>query len=694
MLIMGQNEELYEQSIKSVQTFAETGFLKEALQMLDALEKAFPQNVCEILNLKAEILLICGAKKDALLVWINLLENYDDENAYECIIKNFLELGEDSFDNNYIENIKLLSDYKDVYGEFGTGIKWKIIWFDEDIVIAIDQETRKICGNKIFLLDIEKVKKAPVFIEGALCTKQIEPILEATELETAVNGMGYAVVLAYSDWEWQIFLQINDIKGILESKRIVFVVEKDGLEKCFDDSMMYIPNYAFCLSGREVLFYGFLSEIINRQQELVKDLNESIKAYYEGRKSEIEDRIINRKPRILFWTSRFTTVLQYHSRNAMDAARKLGCECELLIEPDGIRRVTVLKHAQVFDAFKPDVVFMLNHFRYEQPGYTPDNVNWVVWIQDPMPHIMDPANYGRLTKHDILISHFITYEYFKGLYPGRLIDAPVPANHELYKPYMLSEDEIQSYSCDICFVCHASDVDNWVNEFFGRYSMPQEVEVISREFIEDYKTRAIDGDFLYTQDEFQEKIIDKFAEHGLVMHEDGIRILAREMYMWLNQRVFRQCLVDWIIDAGFTNIKLWGNGWQSEPKYADFAMGPAENGETLSKIYQASKVVVGNNIMTTAAARAWESMLSGAFYLSNVIPEGADWCDIHKIMPEGTVEYFHNREELIEKLHFYLEHDDERKRMAELGRQEALKRMTFEALMKRVLDVLPEYLDD
>ena len=166
------------------------------------------------------------------------------------------------------------------------------------------------------------------------------------------------------------------------------------------------------------------------------------------------------------------------------------------------------------------------------------------------------------------------------------------------------------------------------------------------------------------------------------------------MYMWLNQRLFRQCLVDWIIDAGFTNIKLWGNGWQSEPRYAKYAMGPAENGETLSKIYQASKVVVGNNIMTTAAARAWESMLSGAFYLSNVIPEGADWCDIHKIMPEGTVEYFHNREELIEKLHFYLEHDDERKRMAELGRQEALKRMTFEALMKRVLDVLPEYLDD
>ena len=123
-------------------------------------------------------------------------------------------------------------------------------------------------------------------------------------------------------------------------------------------------------------------------------------------------------------------------------------------------------------------------------------------------------------------------------------------------------------------------------------------------------------------------------------------------------------------------------------------MGSAENGETLSKIYQASKIVVGNNIVTTAAARAWETMLSGGFYISNYIPEEEDAVDIRKIIEVGKdVVMFYNREDLIEKLHYYLEHDEERKKMAERGRKAALDKMTYDVLMKRVLEEVAKRLD-
>ena len=104
------------------------------------------------------------------------------------------------------------------------------------------------------------------------------------------------------------------------------------------------------------------------------------------------------------------------------------------------------------------------------------------------------------------------------------------------------------------------------------------------------------------------------------------------MFEVFNQRLFRTTVVDWLIEAGYTNLKLWGNGWLKDPKYSKYAMGPAENGETLSKIYQASKINIGNNIMTTSAARAWECMLSGGFYMSNFIPPDADVTDIRKIL--------------------------------------------------------------
>ena len=124
-------------------------------------------------------------------------------------------------------------------------------------------------------------------------------------------------------------------------------------------------------------------------------------------------------------------------------------------------------------------------------------------------------------------------------------------------------------------------------------------------------------------------------------------------------------------------------------------MGPAENGKTLSKIYQASKIVIGNNITTTTAARAWETMLSGGFYMSNYVPEEEDISDIRKIVEIGKdMIMFYGKEDLIEKIKYYLEHEDERQIMIERGRKVALEKMTFDILMKRTLSEVAKRLEE
>ena len=178
------------------------------------------------------------------------------------------------------------------------------------------------------------------------------------------------------------------------------------------------------------------------------------------------------------------------------------------------------------------------------------------------------------------------------------------------------------------------------------------------------------------------------------MKDDGLEKLVEDMYNWFNQSVVRQVLVDWILDAGFTNIKLWGDEWKLSRKYEKYAMGPAENGEILSKIYQASKIVIGNNFLGTSAARVWESMLSGGFYMSNYVPPYLDAEDIRKIVKiDEEVIMFYNKEDLLQKISYYLSHEEERQRMIEIGRKVALERMTFDSLMKRVLKEVPERLE-
>ena len=106
------------------------------------------------------------------------------------------------------------------------------------------------------------------------------------------------------------------------------------------------------------------------------------------------------------------------------------------------------------------------------------------------------------------------------------------------------------------------------------------------------------GQLIYQESEFTGFIRRAMLQHFNYACEDSIlELLATDMYLYFNQRVYRQALVDWIIEAGFTNLKLWGQGWQESTKYKKYAMGVAPNGETLSKIYQASKIVVGNNTL-------------------------------------------------------------------------------------------------
>lgn len=72
-------------------------------------------------------------------------------------------------------------------------------------------------------------------------------------------------------------------------------------------------------------------------------------------------------------------------RDCMEAAQTLGCETELVIEPDGIRRVTDFYTVERLAEFKPDIIFCIDHFRYEKKFAIPQEIVWITWIQDKLP---------------------------------------------------------------------------------------------------------------------------------------------------------------------------------------------------------------------------------------------------------------------------------------------------------------------
>lgn len=52
-------------------------------------------------------------------------------------------------------------------------------------------------------------------------------------------------------------------------------------------------------------------------------------------------------------------------------------------------------------------------------------------------------------------------------------------------------------------------------------------------------------------------------------------------------------------------------------------------------------------------------------------------------MKEGDeIVFFKDKEDFLNKVHFYLEHEEERTRMAEIGRKKALEKLTYQKFME------------
>lgn len=687
-----QEAELY---LRKMLEFEEKGAGEAALALGEKIAGIFPDDMESILLETGKLKFRMEKDKEALLDFMNAYGVNKNQEIFNLILEAYVLPNQKNNIEQYHHNLELLKEYP-YYDNVDPEeeIRFFPVWQDSTLLVCVDM------AEKNFAMHTRReIPKLPGADERYLIQNEmwLETILQCEEscrISQALMSENIPMYLVYDMVYWILFLQLYDLQELMERKRIVFLVGIQSVEEYFLKKENMLPSYLE--EGTSQPYIRLLNQIA-RQVSLEHDENSKIiEGYYREKKDQIIEHIKSGKPKILFWTSHFTTVLQYHTRDCMQAAERLGCETELLIEKNDLDRIPIYRIKKTLARLKPDVVFCIDHFRLEHKEYVPEEVVWITWIQDPMPVVIDPKTPSKLTSRDFVMNHMVTdkkiCEIGYGTY--HLIDAPIPANHHVYQPYHLTEEELRTYACDICFVCHASDVDHYIIEQVKMY--PEELWEAVMSIYKGYQEFACEtGTFFYSQEMFESYIQGAFLQHyGKRLKEKNLKYMANDMFTWFNQRVYRQALVDWMLDAGFTNIKLWGNGWLDNEKYKPYAMGPAENGEMLSKVYQASKIVIGNNVISTGAARAWEAMLSGAFYLSNYVPPEADITDLRGVVEEQKdVIMFYDKEDLIQKLHYYLEHEEERQEMIERGRKAALEKMTFDSLMKRALHTVGERLE-
>lgn len=672
----------------------ENGFTEAALQAMDVILNAYPQYHNELLYEKALMEFRNGRDFEALKDFISLYQAGGAEDILSLIFEAYIEPNEERFSARYAENRDRLLNYKYFFGEIEEQKDTYIAWADEMHVIFFDEAAKNfvICENTV-TIEADYTEES-VLLYNPMFEKFILEYDKACTTTWSMNGRTIPIYLDFDRNYLEAFLQTVDMEELLTLKRLVYFTGDEAFERFFHLPMSICPETMIGVSTGWHRHKDILTQIFDMKNEKYRKDTEHAEAYYRSHGQEIIERIRERKCSILFLTSRFTNTLKYHTRNCADAALKLGMNVKVLMEEDDIFHNDFYAVMDEIASYKPDILFMVDHLRFEYDFPDLEHMVLVSWIQDLLPAIMDPGSCGKLKDRDILMTHIISHSGLTELYKGRkMISAPIPANEDIYKLYVISDEEHAKYDCDICLVCHASDAEHHIEKFGDRFD-PDTKRLILHIYSE-YLNTAYRGEFLFSEDEFLRFIKKVLAQDFQIELEDEmIAFVAEDMYRDFNLKVFRQVMVDWILEAGFENIKLWGNGWLKSSKYARYAMGPAKNGEELSKICQCSKIVLGNNVMTTAAARAWETMLSGGFYMSNYIPPEQDVCDIRKILNPEDFVMFYDKKDLIEKLHFYLEHKEERQHMIERERKVSLEKMTFKRLMERVMDEIPILLEE
>lgn len=628
----------------------------------------------------------------ALKKLIDVYKKTGIEEVKQFIFDAYVDPNRDEYRKNYDYNRSLLKNYEFFicdellpYDKINVDVIWQdseyLIYYKNDVFYeySIERQEYEVEDQIIFMINMildEDIIKYES--KCNVCFK--EPPTQKIPM-----------YLSYSEDLFKVFLcvSVNSLSQILSKKRVVVLVGEKSLEKFFLDPEVLYPK----------LWLSNILEIkiIRKMKELcfayTTDKIEEIDRWYIQEYDNIKERVRTGKFKILFLTSRHTTALQYHSKNLYLAAKKAGLDCYFYIEKSDIHSITRNLHWKLIDEFRPDVIVLMDHFRFEmnilKEKSRLEAIVFLTWVQDPLPYIMSADSPGQLLKRDFILNHYISWDKFWniGYDKNKIIDAPIPANQDIYKLYELTKEEIDKYQSDICFVCHCSDVENYIQDYIS-FLETKEQKLIIEDMLRTYDRQVKEEEQIYySLEEFKQYILE-FFQNKYDIELDSKQIvdgLAHDMYFGFNQRVYRQALVDWILNAGYKNLKLWGNGWCSEEKYKPYAMGPAQNGEELSKILQCSKIVMGDNIYSSAAARAWETMLSGGFYLCNYIPPEGDAIDIRKIIKEDEVVLFNGREDLLKKINFYLNHEDERQKMIKIGREVALKTMTFDVLMERII---------
>lgn len=492
---------------------------------------------------------------------------------------------------------------------------------------------------------------------------------------------------------------VSDFNELANSAYVFRFIDNRRLEEGFTAALRHhncqFPRRFLHLGGGDkAALRGRMEKALAAlEEDILADMAESAAAvseYYDDAfLAAFPEKIARRDLRVLLWTSRYTVFAQHAIRDVAEAITAIGSTCSVLKEGEQegmeIRWDMSLKRIL---AFKPDLVISMNHNRRT---HVHENIPWINWVQDETLDTFGAAGCRRFGKYDFWgYAHPHWREKLLGSgYPdARLFHFPIGTNVSRFRPDT-GKKAGEGHGAGISYVANCSSTPQ--EEFLKiRAATPVEFHPFLEEIFRRVASAFAHDNPLWGGDDYV-RLINEIAErHGYVFHDHAgvVRGIAEQFWHLAGARFYRQQPLLWLSEAGY-DLALYGHGWEDHPLLARHARGYVAHGEALSKIYRNSAVNLSVHETGNYTARLFDGLASGGFFLFRYHP--ADLLDggLKDFLDTDTdVLYFSNRDELLEKVDFYLNNRDERDIFVEPVRRKILDEYDYKIIMNKVLDSL------
>ena len=349
--------------------------------------------------------------------------------------------------------------------------------------------------------------------------------------------------------------------------------------------------------------------------------------------------------KILGITSRYTTFLKYSMRDWLEGFERLGHETRLLMEEaDHLICAPPAIAAAVAD-YRPDLVVIIDHCRSET-GVIPDTVPCVMYVQDRLPNIFNTATGASQGPLDYVLGFGRLHLSTRHGYPAdRFLPAPVGLNETRFSQSGVSAADLARFACDVSYVSNAGrPAADVMREQAQKSGSPQIVRLFE-DLYQRMEAWYATGNQAFSEIQLRQQLDLSMAAVGIELEPRSASETLGFFHQEINNRLFRHQTVQWLADSG-VNLHLYGNGWETNPRFARFAKGVADNQRDLPLIYRASKINIQVTPHGCVHQRLLDGLAAGGFFLLRRHPgdrvarlyrELFTWCQRHNITSDADL---------------------------------------------------------